>query len=86
MNIVIVTSEYSADGGGLALQCRKFVELLSKLGHHTCVLSSLPENVISGGYNPLLGLELALEEKLQSDSVYYSDQDLVIAFGGGMNG
>lgn len=86
MNLIIVTSEYAIDGGGLALQCRKFVELLSDLGHHASVLSSLPENVISGGYNPFLGLELALEEKLQSDSCYYSDQDLVIAFGGGMNG
>lgn len=86
MNIVIVTSEYATNGGGLALQCRIFVEMLSNLGHHTSVLSSIPDNVISGGYNPLLGMELALEEKLQLDSRHCSNQDLIIAFGGGMNG
>ena len=59
MNITIVTSEYAADGGGLALQCRRFVKMLTNLGHQTNVLSSLPKNVISGGYNPSLGMELA---------------------------
>lgn len=86
MNITIVTSEYAADGGGLALQCRRFVKMITNLGHQTNVLSSLPKNVISGGYNPSLGMELALEEKLQFDSRNCSNQDLVIAFGGGMNG
>lgn len=86
MKITIVTLEYSIDGGGLAFQCRKFVEMLIKLGHQVSVITSLPENVTSGGYNPSLGIELALEEKLKLDSYKFICEDLIIAFGGGMNG
>lgn len=86
MKITIVTAEYNLDGGGLAFQCREFVNILTKIGHKISVLNSHPTNVITGGYNKSLGYELAMEEKLKLDSHHCSTQDLIIAFGGGMNG
>ncbi len=86
MKITIVTAEYNLDGGGLAFQCREFVNILTKIGHKISVLNSHPTNVITGGYNQSLGYELAMEEKLKHDSHHCSTQDLIIAFGGGRTG
>ncbi len=85
MKITIISSEYDINGGGLAFQCKTFVEMLTRLGYDPIIVSSLPDNVVSGGYNPSLGFELAMEEKVQLDSLKYSMADLIIAFGGGMN-
>lgn len=88
MNIVVVTNEYNKDGGGLAYSCRRFVEMLNQIGHQVLVLSSsnVKEDEISGGYNPHLGFELAMEKKLKTDYASVAHDDLIISFGGGFNG
>lgn len=67
MNIYIVTNEYSIEGGGLAYSCHAFVNMLEQVGHDiTIISSSVPsESIISGGYKPSLGYELAMEERLK---------------------
>lgn len=69
MNIYIVTNEYSIEGGGLAYSCHAFVNMLEQVGHDiTIISSSVPsESIISGGYKPSLGYELAMEEKLKEN-------------------
>ena len=88
MNIVVVTNEYNKDGGGLAYSCQRFVKMLNRIGHQVLVLSSsdVKEDEISGGYNPHLGFELAMEKKLKTDSASVAPYDLIISFGGGFNG
>lgn len=88
MKITVVTNEYEINGGGLAFSCRRFVEMLNTFGHEVFVLSSsvLQTDIIQGGYNPHLGYELAMESKLKSDTNQTKDSDIVISFGGGVNG
>lgn len=88
MNIVVVTNENNKDGGGLAYSCQRFVKMLNRIGHHVLVISSsnIKENEISGGYNPHLGFELAMEKKLKTDHASVAPYDLIISFGGGFNG
>lgn len=88
MKITVVTNEYDENGGGLAFSCRRFVEMLNTFGHEVFVLSSsvLQEDIIQGGYNPQLGYELAMERKLKSDTPLIEGSDIVISFGGGING
>ena len=40
MNILVVTTEIGTDGGGMALSCRRIVDILST-EHNVHVLSSL---------------------------------------------
>lgn len=87
MKILIISNEFSTEGGGLAYGCIQFRQLLEKIGHSVTILSSDIDSsmVIKGGYNKRLGLDLAHELKLKQDSILISDHQLIIAFGGGYN-
>ena len=87
MNIYIVTNEYSIEGGGLAYSCHAFVNMLEQVGHDiTIISSSVPsESIISGGYKPSLGYELAMEEKLKENIKSLASGGLIVSFGGGFN-
>lgn len=88
MKITVVTNEYDENGGGLAFSCRRFVEMLKTIRHEVFVLTSSvqQQDVIEGGYNSTLGLELAMEGKLKSDTFIVKGHDIIISFGGGKNG
>lgn len=86
MNIVVVTSEYSQSGGGLAYSCLLFTEMLKNFGHSVSVITPILSEYITGGYNPSLGYELALEERLKLDACSYTNTNLFISFGSGFNG
>ncbi len=88
MKILIVTYEFSENGGGLSYSCHQFCHMLSSLGYDVSVLSSYIDKseIICGGYDESLGFELAYESKLKTDIRLYKGNDLIIAFGGGFNG
>ena len=81
MNIYIVTNEYSIEGGGLAYSCHAFVNMLEQVGHDiTIISSSVPsESIISGGYKPSLGYELAMEEKLKENIKSLASGGLIVS-------
>lgn len=87
MRIFIVTNEYSNNGGGLSYSCVKYESLLKSLGHEVEILKSGIEDtsLIHGGYNEHLGIEIASEMKLKTDSMRIRSCDLLIGFGGGFN-
>lgn len=79
--------KYSIEGGGLAYSCHAFVNMLEQVGHDiTIISSSVPsESIISGGYKPSLGYELAMEEKLKENIKSLASGGLIVSFGGGFN-
>lgn len=87
MNILIVTSEIGLDGGGMALACKRVVDILRK-EHNVIVLSSTenPIYTVKGGMNPNTENGIRKEYKLKHDSLVYKHADFVIAFGGRFNG
>lgn len=87
MNILIVTSEIGLDGGGMALACKRVVDILRK-EHNVIVLSSTenPIYTVKGGMNPNTENGIRKEYKLKHDSLVYKHADAVIAFGGRFNG
>lgn len=87
MNILIVTSEIGLDGGGMALACKRVVDILRK-EHNVIVLSSTenPIYTVKGGMNPNTENGIRKEYKLKHDSLVYKHADVVIAFGGRFNG
>lgn len=87
MNILIVTSEIGLDGGGMALACKRVVDILRK-EHNVIVLSSTenPIYTVKGGMNPNTENGIRKEYKLKHDSLVYKYADVVIAFGGRFNG
>ena len=87
MNILIVTSEIGLDGGGMALACKRVVDILRK--EHTVIVLSSTENpiyTVKGGMNPNTEASIRKEYKLKHDSFVYKHVDVVIAFGGRFNG
>lgn len=87
MNILIVTSEIGLDGGGMALACKRVVDILRK--EHTVIVLSSTENpiyTVKGGMNPNTEASIRKEYKLKHDSLGYKHVDVVIAFGGRFNG
>ena len=87
MNILIVTSEIGLDGGGMALACKRVVDILRK--EHTVIVLSSTENpiyTVKGGMNPNTEASIRKEYKLKHDSLVYKHVDVVIAFGGRFNG
>lgn len=87
MKILVITYEYSTEGGGLSYSCLQFRNLLEEMGHDVSVLSSRvnEELVIHGGYNRNLGKDLAYEAKMKQDVLENKKLQLLIAFGGGFN-
>lgn len=87
MNILIVTSEIGLNGGGMALACKRVVDILRK-EHNVIVLSSteIPIYTAKGGINPNIENGIRKEYKLKHDSLVYKNVDVVIAFGGRFNG
>lgn len=91
MKILLVTSEYGEQGGGLSLACSKFYHLLrDSLGNDVSVISSSDNTIITaqGGYNPALKKYISSEYRLKMDVLSYqnSNIDLIIAFSGSYNG
>lgn len=87
MNILIITTEVGANGGGLALSCSRLIDLLSKEHHVQLSLSTdYPIVTTSGGYNLALELRISKEYKLKQDTITYKGIDVIIGFGGGFNG
>lgn len=87
MNILIVTSEIGLDGGGMALACKRVVDILRK--EHTVIVLSSTENpiyTVKGGMNPNTEASIRKEYKLKHDSLVYKHVDVVISFGGRFNG
>lgn len=72
MNILIVTSEIGLDGGGMALACKRVVDILRK-EHNVIVLSSTenPIYTVKGGMNPNTENGIRKEYKLKHDSLVY---------------
>lgn len=87
MNILIITTEIGLDGGGMALACKRVVDILKK-EHNVIVLSSTenPIYTVKGGTNSNTENGIRKEYKLKHDSLAYKNTDVVIAFGGRFNG
>lgn len=90
MNILLITTEFGEDGGGLALACQKFSDLLTDSGHQVLVVdsSAITNSVADGGYRKDLPVQIANEYRLKHHIEEYRGRDvgLTIAFGGGFNG
>lgn len=91
MKILLVTSEYGEQGGGLSFACTLFYGILSEsLGHDVILLSSCEEIIktAQGGYNASLKSKISNEYRLKNDTLKLKTQelDLIIAFGGSFNG
>ncbi|MBR5651800.1 MAG: polysaccharide deacetylase family protein [Bacteroidales bacterium] len=87
MNVLIVSTEFGYDGGGLALSCSQLKDILASEHHVLLSLSSdYPIKTVGGGYNPSLELRICKEYKLKQDTIAYKNTDVVIGFGGGYNG
>ena len=91
MKILLVTSEYGEQGGGLSFACTKFNSILSQsLGHDVVLVSSCEEEITTakGGYNASLRKKISNEYKLKTDTLRFKNckLDLIIAFGGSFNG
>lgn len=87
MNVLIVSTEFGYDGGGLALSCSRLKDILASEHHVILSLSSdYPIKTFGGGYNPSLELRIRKEYKLKQDTIAYKNTDVVIGFGGGYNG
>lgn len=87
MNILIITTEIGLDGGGMALACKRVVDILKK-EHNVKVLSSIenPIYTVRGGINKNTENGIRMEYKLKQDSLAYKNVDVIIAFGGRFNG
>lgn len=87
MNILIITTEIGLDGGGMALACKRVVDILKK-EHNVKVLSSIenPIYTVRGGINKNTENGIRMEYKLKQDSLAYKNVDVIIAFGGIFNG
>ena len=87
MNILIVTTEFGNNGGGLALSCSRLMTILASEHYVQHTLSTeYPIVTVAGGYNPSLELRIRKEYKLKQDVLIYKNTDVIIGFGGGYNG
>ena len=72
MKILLVTSEYGEQGGGLSFACTLFYGILSEsLGHDVILLSSCEEIIktAQGGYNASLKSKISNEYRLKNDTL-----------------
>ena len=64
MNVLIVSTEFGYDGGGLALSCSRLKDILASDHHVIISLSSdYPIKTVGGGYNPSLELAFKIAHK-----------------------
>lgn len=87
MKILIVTTEIGNCGGGMALACKRVVNILAK-EHDVKILSSTdyPIYTTKGGISPLTEKSIRKEYKLKQECLAYKDVNVVIAFGARFNG
>lgn len=87
MKILIITTEFGYEGGGLSLSCTRLKDILS-LEHHVQVSLSTDYPIITacGGINPYTEDAIRKEYKLKEDVLIYKDIDVIIGFGGRFNG
>lgn len=87
MKILICTSEFGSNAGGLALHCAQLKNIFEKLGHEVFVEVLLnPDGyyVIDGGYDQSLGNKIRTAHKLKEISEKYkSSIDLCVSCGAG---
>jgi glycosyltransferase involved in cell wall biosynthesis/peptidoglycan/xylan/chitin deacetylase (PgdA/CDA1 family) len=102
MRIVIVTSEFGENSGGLSWSCTNFARMLENLGHSVFIVSSINENNIveydnvvknkvkfsAGGYKKRLKDHLFFRAHSRNvkESIKNANIDCIIAFGAGLNG
>ena len=87
MNILIITTEYGYDGGGMSLSCTRLMNILSS-EHKVQVSLSTEYPIVTarGGINPATEDSIRKEYKLKEDECEYNNIDVVIGFGGRYNG
>ena len=87
MNILIITTEYGYDGGGMSLSCTRLMNILSS-EHNVQVSLSTEYPIVTarGGINPATEDGIRKEYKLKEDEREYNNVDVVIGFGGRYNG
>lgn len=87
MNILIITTEYGLEGGGMSLSCTRLMDILSTKHHvHVSFSTDNPIRTARGGINPSIEDGIRKEYKLKEDIVKYRDIDIIIGFGGRYNG
>lgn len=87
MNILIITTEFGYEGGGMSLSCTRLMDILSS-EHHVQVSLSTDYPIITarGGINPTTEDGIRKEYKLKEDISNYKNVDVIIGFGGRYNG
>ena len=87
MNILIITTEYGYDGGGMSLSCTRLINILSS-EHNVQVSLSTEYPIVTarGGISPATEDGIRKEYKLKEDEREYMNVDVVIGFGGRYNG
>ena len=92
MNILLVTSEFGNDAGGLALTSRQLLTILEKCGCRVQIENSLVHDeyfALDGGYDSELGKKIRYSAHLKICAEKYSRDflpDILIAYGAGANG
>lgn len=85
--ILIVTTEFGLEGGGISLSCTRLVNILSNNNYVEVADSlALPIATASGGKLTGLNKYIRMEYKLKTESQRYKDFDIIIGFGGRFNG
>lgn len=87
MRILLVTSEYGFEQGGLALHCAQLKEIYEQIGH-TVIVANLSEEesffAVDGGYDPKLGNKLRDSYRLKKLIDNYSGEaDICVSCGAG---
>ena len=87
MNILIITTEYGYDGGGMSLSCTRLINILSS-EHNVQVSLSTEYPIVTarGGISPATEDGIRKEYKLKEDEREYMNVDVIIGFGGRYNG
>jgi len=102
MRLLIITSEFGENSGGLSWSCSNFARMLENLGHSVLVVSSINENntveydnvikskviLSAGGYKKKLKDHLFFRAHSRNikESIKNANIDYIIAFGAGLNG
>ena len=90
MNVLIISSEYGMDGGGLAFHSAQLKEIMEALGHKVYVeewLSDKEYYVLDGGYDSELGNKIRTSYMLKSYKETYGEKvDVCISCGAGKTG
>ena len=87
MKILIITTEFGYEGGGMSLSCTRLMNILSSEHNVQVSLSSdYPVITAHGGTNPATEDGIRKEYKLKEDALKYQDVEVIIGFGGRYNG